>query len=143
MPESHADDDLPARGRPADSLPPAPSDDPSVEPVARPADPAPQPAAPPSEAELERVALPATVRRAPRYRSFMVAGALAGAVVGLVLALVLADGDTAGGGVGLLPFLDGVGGVRALSTLTGGVVGTFAGGLVAVVADRRSTRGRR
>ncbi|MFS0705551.1 hypothetical protein AB6N23_13625, partial [Cellulomonas sp. 179-A 9B4 NHS] len=101
------------------------------------------PAAPPSEAELERVATPATVRRAPRYRSFMVAGALVGAVVGLVLALVLADGDAVGGGGGMLPFLDGVSGVRALSTLTGAVVGTFAGGLAAVLADRRSTRARR
>ncbi|QGQ18448.1 histidine kinase [Cellulomonas sp. JZ18] len=98
----------------------------------------------PSEEELARIATPATVRRAPRYGAFLRAGALLGAVVGLVLALVLGPaGAGAGTDVGVLPFLDGRNTVVALATLTGVVVGLLVGALLALRADRRSTRGRR
>ncbi|WP_223305247.1 hypothetical protein, partial [Cellulomonas sp. B6] len=95
----------------------------------------------PSEAELERIATPATVRRAPRYRAFMVTGALVGAVVALVVALATAgsSGVTSDDG-GVLPFLGGQNGVRWLLALTGAVVGCFVGGGVAAYVDRRSAR---
>lgn len=95
----------------------------------------------PSEAELERIATPATVRRAPRYRAFMVTGALVGAVVALVVALATAgsSGVTSDDG-GVLPFLGGQNGVRWLLALTGAVVGCFVGGGVAAFVDRRSAR---
>lgn len=97
----------------------------------------------PDEAELVRVAVPATVRRAPRYGAFMVAGALVGMVVGLVVAVATAAGSgVTGSDGGVLPFLGGQNGVRWLLAVAGGVVGAFVGGGLAVLADRRSTRGR-
>lgn len=80
----------------------------------------------PTEAELERVATRVTVRRAPRYRAFAVAGVLAGVVVGSVLVLATARGGEATGAVLLFVVLG-----LAL-------VGAIAGGLLAVLADRRS-----
>ncbi|UZN02587.1 histidine kinase [Cellulomonas sp. S1-8] len=116
-------------------------DDPRPDP--RPDD-VPVPGDVPSEAELARVAIPATVRRAPRYGAFIVAGALVGVLAGLVLALLTADGSGVGdSGGGVLPFLDGQAGVRWILALTLGVVGAFVGGGLAVLADRRSTRRRR
>ena len=95
----------------------------------------------PSEAELERIATPATVRRAPRYRAFMVTGALVGVVVALVVALATAGSSgVASDDGGVLPFLGGQNGVRWLLALTGAVVGCFAGGGVAAFLDRRSAR---
>lgn len=126
MPE----DPRPADARPTDDTPPA----------------APPGAAdvPPDEAELARVALPATVRRAPRYRAFLVAGALVGAVVGVVVAFATAAGSgLTGDDGGVLPFLGGQNGVRAVLALSGALVGLLAGGVAALLADRRSTRRRR
>ena len=101
-------------------------------------------AATPDEAELARVAVPATVRRAPRYGAFMVAGALVGMVVGLVVALLSGgDGRVTSGDGGVLPFLGGQNGVRWVLAVAIGVVGAFVGGALAVLADRRSTRRRR
>ncbi|MCC2316175.1 histidine kinase [Cellulomonas xiejunii] len=101
-------------------------------------------AATPDEAELARVAVPATVRRAPRYGAFIVAGALVGVVVGLVVAVVSGgDGRVTSGDGGVLPFLAGQNGVRWVLALAAGVVGAFVGGGLAVLADRRSTRRRR
>ncbi|UCN15428.1 histidine kinase [Cellulomonas iranensis] len=95
----------------------------------------------PSEAELERIATPATVRRAPRYRAFMVTGALVGVVVALVVAFATAGSSgVASDDGGVLPFLGGQNGVRWLLALTGAVVGSFAGGGVAAFVDRRSAR---
>ncbi|MDQ0425996.1 MULTISPECIES: histidine kinase [Cellulomonas] len=95
----------------------------------------------PSEAELERIATPATVRRAPRYRAFMVTGALVGVVVALVVAFATAGSSgVASDDGGVLPFLGGQNGVRWLLALTGAVVGCFAGGGVAAFVDRRSAR---
>ncbi|SFJ74415.1 histidine kinase [Cellulomonas sp. KH9] len=110
---------------------------------------APPPAAPrttgdvPDEAELVRVAVPATVRRAPRYGAFLVAGALVGMVVGLVVAALTSDGSSGTADGGVLPFLGGENGVRWLLVISLGIVGTLVGGVLALLADRRSTRGRR
>ncbi|ADG75792.1 signal transduction histidine kinase, LytS [Cellulomonas flavigena DSM 20109] len=127
MPEDPRPDDA----RPADAPPPA-------------ADPGAPGAVTPDEAELARVAVPATVRRAPRYRAFLVAGALLGALVGLGVAAATAAGSalTADDG-GVLPFLGGQNGVRAVLALSGALGGTLVGGVLALLADRRSTRRRR
>ncbi len=98
----------------------------------------------PDEDELRRVATPAAVRRAPRYRAFVVAGALIGMVVAVTAALVTSAGSgVTDASVGVLPFLDGQNGVRGVMALTGVVLGGLLGGAVAVVADRRSVRRRR
>jgi len=93
----------------------------------------------PSEAELERTATPATVRRAPKFSAFMIVGALVGMVLGLLFVVIVQPGpDEVGGGAGLIGFLDGEGSVRLIGIVTGGVVGAFVGGALAVRADRRS-----
>ena len=72
----------------------------------------------------------ATARRAPRFGSFMLIGALGGGLIGLVLALVA----------------PGAGAVLAvLLTLVGALalVGLLAGAVVAVVRDALSVRPRR
>ncbi|MBO3088187.1 histidine kinase [Cellulomonas sp. zg-ZUI40] len=93
---------------------------------------------------MARVAVPATVRRAPRYGAFLVAGALVGVVVALVVAFVTAQGSGVSGQEGgILPFLGGQNGVRWVLAVTGAVVGAFVGGGLAVLADRRSVRRRR
>ena len=98
----------------------------------------------PTEDELVRIAEPATVRRAPKFSAFLVAGAVVGIVVGVLLAFVIhpvapreADGS------GFLPFLDGDNAVRTVMAVAGGVLGAFVGGALAVLADRRSTRSAR
>lgn len=128
-------------------------DQPAVGPDPEPLAPAPAPAsgasdpveAPvPSEAELERVAQPARVRRAPKFSVFIGAGAVVGIVVGLLLALLLGgadDGEDASSvptGTGFISFLDGQGAVNTVMGVTGAVVGGFVGGGLAVLADRRS-----
>ena len=98
----------------------------------------------PAEDELERVAVPARVRRAPKFGAFIVAGAVVGAVVALLAtALVGWLSDDAGAsdvasGQGFISFLDGQGAIRAVMGLTGAVVGGFVGGALASRADRRS-----
>jgi hypothetical protein len=95
----------------------------------------------PSEAELARVAQPATVRHAPKYGAFITAGALLGMVVALVLvAVVRPDVPWVSDGSGFISFLDGEGAVRTVMAVAGAVLGGFLGGLVAVLADRRSVR---
>ncbi|TQL03045.1 histidine kinase [Cellulomonas sp. SLBN-39] len=97
----------------------------------------------PTEEELLRVATPARVRRAPRYRAFVVTGALLGLLVAVVLVAVLGDDRALEGvGGGMLPLLDGVGGVRAVVGTGGAILGALAGGVVALLADRRSRRAR-
>ncbi len=55
-------------------------------------DPTRGPATPPSEAELRRIARPATVRRAPKFRAFIVVGALVGIVLGSIIGAVASVG---------------------------------------------------
>lgn len=72
-----------------------------------------------------------SVRRAPRYRAFLLTGAVVGFAAGLVVA-VLAPG------VAGSPFTD-----RTVAGFLGmalGLLGALIGGTVAVVADRRSAR---
>jgi len=122
---------------PADETP---STDEAVDVVA--AEPAPpEPGQEPTltEDELLRAAVPATVRRAPRYGAFMTAGALVGLIVGLVLAVVVDTGAVTDSG-GVLPFLGGSNGPRLLSALAGAVLGIGVGAGLALWADRRSLR---
>lgn len=98
----------------------------------------------PAEDELARVAVPARVRRAPKFGVFIVAGAVVGVVVGLLLTLFLGAGaDDSGAsdvasGTGFISFLDGQGAIRAVMGTAGAIVGGFVGGALAVRADRRS-----
>jgi hypothetical protein len=86
----------------------------------------------PTEAELHRTAVPATLRRAPRYRAF----ALAGVLVGLVLAIVaVAIAGPAREGAPL-----GTASVLGLLAVILGGFGALLGTGVAVLADRRSVR---
>lgn len=92
----------------------------------------------PDEQELERVAVPATLRRAPKYGAFITAGALVGAILGFVLVLVTASPDTVSGD-GFISFLGGDGTVRVVTAGALAVLGGLVGGALAVGADRRST----
>ncbi|GIG21564.1 hypothetical protein Cch01nite_22880 [Cellulomonas chitinilytica] len=95
----------------------------------------------PTEAELVRDAQPATVRHAPKFGAFITAGALVGIVVALVLTQAIQpELPRAADGSGFLPFLDGENAVRTVMAVSGAVLGGFVGGLLAVVADRRSVR---
>ncbi|MEZ0447175.1 histidine kinase [Cellulomonas sp. ICMP 17802] len=95
----------------------------------------------PSEQELAQVAQPATVRHAPKFGAFITAGALVGIVVGLVLtAVIQPEIPRAADGSGFISFLDGEGAVRTWMVVAGAVLGGFVGGLVAILADRRSVR---
>lgn len=98
----------------------------------------------PDENELERTAVPARVRRAPKFGAFIVAGAVVGVVVAVLATLVVgwvrpdgASSDVAAG-QGFISVLEGQGAIRALMGATGAVVGGFVGGALAVHADRRS-----
>ncbi len=89
-----------------------------------------------SEVEVEGVVDRRTVRRAPRYRAFFTTGILLGLVVGLGV-----------GGAWLQSpasdpvFKPGVYFTVILATCT--ALGAGVAGLWAVIADRRSVRGRR
>lgn len=118
-----AGDDAPAQPAPAEATPAAPHD--------------------PTEAELAAVAEPARVRRAPKVGAFITVGVLLGALVGLVAALVAGPGSPIeADGTAFISVLEGQGSVRFLMALSGGVVGALVGGLLAVLADRRSVRRR-
>jgi len=90
----------------------------------------------PTAEELSRIAEPATLRRAPRYRAFVVAGTVVGLLIALVLVIIGAlrsqAGTDAGSGVVLL-FVAGV----------LGLIGAAVGAAVAVLVDRRTRRTRR
>ncbi|MBB2925424.1 histidine kinase [Cellulomonas cellasea] len=96
----------------------------------------------PDEAELARVAEPATVRRAPKFGAFVTAGVLLGAVLGFVVALITGSAVEGDGGTGFISFLDGQGSARLLVALAGATLGALVAGLAAVAADRRSVRRR-
>lgn len=87
------------------------------------------------DVEVRDVIDPASVRRAPRYKAFFWTGALVGIVLGLALSLYLVGSPS-----GAAMMKPGV----YVTVLTAFVtmVTTLLAGLFAVVADRRSLRGR-
>ena len=87
------------------------------------------------DVEVRDVIDPTTVRRAPRYKAFFWTGALVGIVIGLPLSLYLVNSPA---GQGMMK--PGV----YVTVLTAFVttVTTLLAGLFAVIADRRSLRGR-
>lgn len=93
-------------------------------------DPAPDESSPddgvPDLAELERIAVPGVVRRAPRYRSFIAAGVVVGLLVTLGLGLATVRPDEPGGLTAVL--------LVGLGLVT---VGGVLGGLVAVLLESR------
>ncbi|HWS58193.1 MAG TPA: hypothetical protein VN257_06610 [Actinotalea sp.] len=98
-----------------------PADDPTPPTPERPAPE--RPAPPPAVVR-------ATVRHAPRFRSFMGVGAVLGMLLGAVLTLTAPSGEAD---------------LAVLITLAGafGLVGLLVGAVVGVVADTLSTRSRR
>ncbi len=105
-------------------------DDASREPSRRPAEGAGGDATTPGEApdlaELERVAVPGVLRRAPRYRAFIAVGAAVGLLVTLGLGLATYRPDEPGGLTAVL--------LVGLGLVT---VGAVLGGLVAVLMESR------
>jgi hypothetical protein len=87
------------------------------------------------DVEVRDVIDPASVRRAPRYKAFFWTGALIGIVLGLGLSLYLVSSPS-----GTSMMKPGV----YVTVLTAFVtmVTTLLAGLFAVIADRRSLRGR-
>lgn len=105
--------------------------------ASRPDDDAPRSTVPqddPTPAELERTAVPATLRRAPRYRAFAWAGVLLG-VLASVVAVAVSGPARDGAPLGTFSVL------ALLAVILGGF-GALLGTAVAVVVDRRSVRGR-
>jgi hypothetical protein len=103
--------------------------------------PGPQPTAddaadvPADEVEIEEVVDPTTVRRAPRYRAFFTVGIVLGLVVGLGVGGAWLQSDAAQG-----VFKPGV--YFSVILLTCTALGAAVAGAWAVIADRRSLRGR-
>lgn len=108
------------------------------EPTARDRAPA-EPPATPDEATLARVTEQGHLRRAPRFGAFIGAGVLVGIVVGVALATVFDTGALTDEG-GVLPFLGGANGARAVTGLALGGLGALVGALLALWADARSRR---
>ncbi len=95
----------------------------------------------PTEDELARVAEPATVRHAPRYRAFLTTGALTGAVVALVVTVIVGrDSPVEPDGTAFIGLFEGQGAVRSVMTVAGAAFGALLGGVLAAWADRRSLR---
>lgn len=88
------------------------------------------------EVEIEGVVDRATVRRAPRYRAFFTVGILLGLVVGLGVGGAWLQSPAAAP-----VFKPGVYFTVILVTCT--ALGAAVAGVWAVIADRRSLRGRR
>ncbi|WP_454041652.1 hypothetical protein [Cellulosimicrobium sp. Marseille-Q8652] len=93
-------------------------------------------AVPADEVEIEDVVDPTTVRRAPRYRAFFTVGIVLGVVVGLGVGGAWLQSDAVRG-----VFKPGV--YFSVILLTCTALGAAVAGVWAVVADRRSLRGRR
>lgn len=89
----------------------------------------------PTPDELERTAVPATLRRAPRYRAFAVAGVVVGVLVAVVAVAVSGPAED-GAPLGTFSVLG------LLAVVLGGF-GALLGTAVAVLVDRRSVRARR
>ncbi|MBD5785242.1 hypothetical protein IF650_03515 [Cellulosimicrobium terreum] len=90
----------------------------------------------PDEVEIEEVVDPTTVRRAPRYRAFFTVGVVLGIVLGLGIGGAWLQSDAVEG-----VFKPGVYFTVILVSCT--AFGTAVAGVLAVIADRRSLRGRR
>jgi predicted lipid-binding transport protein (Tim44 family) len=90
-----------------------------------PEQPAPAPAPGPAPAPASAPA-PVRLRRAPRYRAFVLTGAFLGALAGIVASLLLGDPDS------LFSTTTTTGYLAAIGLLLGGLLG----GTVAVLADR-------
>jgi hypothetical protein len=103
----------------------AATDDDAALPTAAPA----PDAALPSPEELRDVAEPAVVRRAPRYRSFVLAGALVGVLLAVVLVLAVPGDQPLGRGP-----------VLVFVALTAVAVTALLGAVVAVLVDRSTRR---
>ncbi|MDT0166677.1 histidine kinase [Actinotalea sp. AC32] len=86
-----------------------------------------RPAADPTPDELERVAEPATVRRAPRYRAFALTGAVLAVLVAVVTVIVVPRSDAATVGTGT---------VLAVLVVVAAALGALVGAVVAVVVER-------
>ena len=80
--------------------------------------------------DLQRIAVPGRLRRAPRYRRFVLAGIVVGAVAGLAVVIGLGSDRADVSRATVLPFV-----VVGLVLL-----GAVLGALVAVLADRSSRR---
>lgn len=80
----------------------------------------------PDLAELERIAVPAVVRRTPRYRAFIATGVVVGLLITLGLGLATFRPDEPGGLTAVL--------LVGLGLVT---VGGVLGGLVAVLLEPR------
>lgn len=88
------------------------------------------------EVEIESVVDPAAVRRAPRYRAFFTVGILLGTVLGLGIGGAWLQSPAAAP-----VFKPGV--YFTVILVTCAALGAAVAGVWAVVADRRSLRGRR
>ena len=88
------------------------------------------------EVEIESVVDPTTVRRAPRYRAFFTVGVVLGTVLGLGLGGAWLQSPAAEP-----VFKPGV--YFTVIVVTCAALGAGVAGVWAVVADRRSLRGRR
>ncbi len=86
------------------------------------------------EVAVGAVVDPATVRRAPRFGTFLGAGTAAGTALGVVLGVLFLTTATARA-------LPKPGNYFALIVLGGAVTGALIAGALAVRADRRSLRG--
>src|SRR3954468_4131551 len=82
----------------------------------------------PTPEELE-AAPDATIRHAPKFGAFIIAGALVGIVVGLLATALAGPESLVSDGSGLIPLLDGENAVRAVVAISGAVLGGFVGGL--------------
>jgi hypothetical protein len=87
----------------------------------------------PDAEELARIATPATVRHAPRYRAFVLTGVVLGAVLAFVVVNLVGTDAAEASDLGSGP-------VFVFVALTFGVVGALLGALVALLLDRRSRR---
>jgi len=91
---------------------------------------------PGDDVEIEAVVDPASVRRAPRYGAFLAVGVVLGTVLGLAL-----GGAWLQSAASVPVFKPGV--YFTVIVVSCAALGAGVGGLWAVVADRRSMRGRR
>ncbi|MFW2512464.1 hypothetical protein ACNI3K_01665 [Demequina sp. SO4-13] len=89
----------------------------------------PVPSDPPSEDELRRTAIPAHLRRAPRFARVVGTGVTAGFVIGALCGLLLPNSTGVGRGA-----------VAVLVGLAFALIGGLATGLIAIGLDRGTPR---